>query len=114
MSTDIIERANQELGSELYALAHEQSVWSQETFGADARRGPIGPLKHLEKEAKEAQDKPDDMSEYADCLLLVLDAARRAGLKPLALVREARAKMVINKQRKWSTPTDDNPVEHVR
>jgi ParB family transcriptional regulator, chromosome partitioning protein len=114
MSRDIIERANEELGRELYTLANEQAVWSQETFGSDSERGPIGPLKHLEKEAKEAQDNPDDFSEYADCLLLVLDSARRAGLRPMALVQAAREKMVVNKARLWSTPTDDNPVEHVR
>lgn len=105
---------DQTLGRELYELAHDASVWSQATFGADSVRGPIGPLKHLEKEAREAQDSIDDESEYADCLLLVLDAARRAGMGPLALVRAAKAKMIINKQRTWPVPTDDNPVEHLR
>ena len=52
--------------------------WSQATFGTDAERGAIGPLKHLEKEAREAQEALDPI-EIADCLLLVFDAARRSG-----------------------------------
>ena len=103
-----------ELGINLNCLAEDQSAWSQATFGRDCERGPIGTLKHLAKEAVEAQEKPDDEFEYADCLLLVLDAARRAGLSPLQLVKVARDKMVINKTREWLKPTDDNPVEHVR
>lgn len=103
-----------ELGLNLNCLAEDQSAWSQAVFGSDSQRGPIGPLKHLAKEAVEAQDNPDDEFEYADCLLLILDAARRAGFSPLSLVKTARDKMVINKKRTWSKPTDDNPVEHVR
>lgn len=103
-----------ELGINLNCLAEDQAAWSQAVFGCDSQRGPIGPLKHLEKEAVEAQENPEDEFEYADCLLLVLDAARRAGFSPLSLVKTARDKMVINKQRSWPTPKDDSPVEHVR
>ncbi|MBF9651862.1 DUF550 domain-containing protein, partial [Streptococcus pseudopneumoniae] len=31
--------------------------WSAETFGPRSHRGPIGPLKHLEKEAREAYEE---------------------------------------------------------
>ena len=34
----------------------QQAEWSRATFGSDTERGPLGPLKHLEKEAKEAQE----------------------------------------------------------
>ena len=92
----------------------DQAEWSQRTFGSDELRGPLGPLKHLEKEAKEAQEKPDDLFEYADCLFLIFDAARRAGMTLTQLLSTCEQKLEINKQRKWSKPTDDNPVEHVR
>lgn len=93
---------------------NNQAVWSQNTFGLDTERGPIGPLKHLAKEAQEAQEKPDDETEYADCVFLVFDAARRAGMTLEKLISTCEHKLEVNKQRKWSKPTDDNPVEHIR
>ena len=102
------------LGERLLLLAKDQSDWSQTTFGTDQERGPLGALRHLEKEARETQAAPDDVEEYADCFLLILDAARRAGISPLQLIEAAQRKMVINRQRTWPRPVDDQPVEHVR
>lgn len=102
------------LGELLSSLAKDQSEWSQATFGTDAERGPLGALRHLEKEALETQAAPNDIGEYADCFLLILDAARRAGISPLQLIEAAQRKMVINRQRTWPRPVDDQPVEHVR
>ncbi len=103
-----------DLGAELWSLANDQAKWSQATFGTDAERGPIGALRHLEKEAREAAENPTDRSEYADCLLLILDASRRAGMTTLELIKEAQRKMEINKARTWAKPTSDDPVEHTR
>jgi len=92
-----------------------QAEWSQATFGLDSERGPIGPLKHLEKEAGEAQKDPKDLMEYVDCLFLVCDATRRAGFTVEDLMVAAWGKLVINKARKWQKPTNPNEaVEHVR
>ncbi len=102
------------LGEQLLALANNQADWSQATFGTDQERGPLGALRHLEKEARETQAAPDDIEEYADCFLLILDAARRAGISPLQLIEASKRKMEINRQRKWPRPVDDQPVEHVR
>ena len=99
-------------------LIDDQSEWSQATFGRDSERGPIGALKHLEKEAVEAQKAvpfPSDLrEELADCLLLLLDATRRGHFNLDDIVRAAQAKMVVNKARTWPKPTSDEPVEHVR
>lgn len=92
----------------------DQAAWSQKTFGADTERGPIGPLKHMLKEVQEVLEKPTDVEEYADLLLLLMDSSRRAGINPMALLQAARAKMRKNKQREWPKPTSDEPVEHVR
>jgi len=109
--------------NEFRDLVAEQSEWSQSTFGSDQKRSCLGALKHLEKEAKEAQEafvlseangKADLHEEIADCFLLILDASRRSGLIPMDLVRLAQRKMAINKTRTWPTPVDDQPVEHVR
>lgn len=104
-----------DLGSELADLADDQAEWSQATFGSDKERGPVGPLKHLEKEAREAAANPSDISEHADCLILILDASRRAGFTILDVVRAATEKMIQNKARTWPKATAaDMPVEHVR
>jgi len=112
-----------EAGIRLMALAMDQATWSQETFGKDPEypetptgeeRGPIGALKHLEREAREAQAQPLDVTEYADCLLLVLDSSRRAGFRIRDLITAAENKMVINKARRWPKTHGDVPTEHVR
>ena len=46
-------------------VRREHAEWSDKTFG-DV--GPVGPLKHLSKEALEAAAEPDDLSEWADML----------------------------------------------
>lgn len=112
----LIDRINElaHVGLQLTTLAVVQSTWSQATFGTDAERGPLGALRHLEKESREAQDKPGDAEELADCFLLILDAARRSGIGPLQLIEAAQRKMDINRTRQWPKPVDDQPVEHVR
>lgn len=45
-------------------VRNEHAKWSQATFGVV---GPVGPLKHLSKEALEAAEQPGDLSEWADC-----------------------------------------------
>jgi hypothetical protein len=98
-------------------IAADAAIWSQLTFGSDEVRGPIGPLKHLEKEAKEVQEKPDDLVEYADCLLLVLDSARRAGFSLRQLLDATDAKLQINKKRVWPKPQpgqEKEAIEHNR
>lgn len=95
----------------------EQSLWSQATFGTDSERGPAGALKHLEKEAREAKAENDPKKrsvEIADCLFLVFDAARRHGMTYDDLVGTAFGKLAVNRARKWTKPTTDEPVEHDR
>lgn len=44
-------------------IRQRHAEWSDATFG---NVGPVGPLKHLSKEALEAAAEPDDLSEWAD------------------------------------------------
>lgn len=93
----------------------EQALWSQETFGSDAERGPTGPLKHLAKEVAEVQKDPTDLMEFVDCLFLIFDSTRRAGFEFEQLRKAAWQKLEINKARKWQKPSSpDEAVEHVR
>jgi hypothetical protein len=92
----------------------KHAEWSQATFGSDETRGPIGALKHLQKEAGEALEHIDDLEEYADCMLLILDATRRAKFTYEQLIEAMWLKLGKNKQRMWPEPKPDEPVEHTK
>lgn len=108
-------RYNLRLGLRMRKFWNDHADWSRSTFGSDETRGPLGPLKHLAKEAVEAQEHPHDRSEYADCFLLICDAARREGMTLDDLLEEAEKKLAICKTRKWQTGVPEGEaVEHVR
>jgi len=105
------------LGLKLEGVYNEIIQWAATTFGPSSERGPIGPLKHLEKEAKEAQESPFDESEYADCMILVMDCAHRAGIDLDDLIDSVIRKMEVNKSREWPDWKDSDqnePIEHIR
>lgn len=92
----------------------ELSVWSQQTFGPDDYRGPLGPLQHLAKEVQETLQAPGDIVEYADMMHLVLDSARRAGFSYEELISACFSKLEINKSRTWGPWNPSVPTEHKR
>ena len=77
-------------------VRRDHAAWSQATFG-DV--GPVGPLKHLSKEALEAAAEPDDLSEWADMQFLLWDAQRRAGITDEQITQAMIEKLAVNKQR---------------
>ncbi|UEP18880.1 EaA protein [Klebsiella phage vB_Kp_IME328] len=85
--------------------------WSDCQFG---NVGPVGPLKHLAKEAIEAAEAPDDISEFADILMLVWDATRRAGFSDEQLAEAVAEKLDRNKRRAWGEVKDGEPCHHVK
>ncbi|HDY8376112.1 TPA: DUF550 domain-containing protein [Klebsiella pneumoniae] len=89
-------------------IAHAE--WSQATFG---NVGPIGPLKHLSKEALEAAAEPGDLSEWADMQFLLWDAQRRAGIADEQITQAMIEKLAVNKQRSWPEPKDGEPRLHI-
>ncbi len=92
-------------------VRREHAVWSQATFG-DV--GPVGPLKHLSREALEAAAEPGDLSEWADMQFLLWDAQRRAGISDKQLTQAMVEKLVVNKQRDWPEPIDGEPRLHIK
>lgn len=92
-------------------VRREHAEWSQATFG-DV--GPIGPLKHLSKEALEAAAQPDDLSEWADMQFLLWDAQRRAGITDEQITQAMIEKLAVNKQREWPAPKDGEPRLHIK
>ncbi|WP_407081043.1 DUF550 domain-containing protein [Klebsiella variicola] len=89
----------------------EHAEWSQATFG---NVGPVGPLKHLSKEALEAAAEPGDLSEWADMQFLLWDAQRRAGVTDEQITQAMIEKLAVNKQRKWPAPKDGEPRLHIK
>ncbi|MBS8457893.1 DUF550 domain-containing protein [Escherichia coli] len=89
----------------------QHAKWSDSTFGCV---GPIGPLKHLSKEALEAAAEPDDLSEWADMQFLLWDAQRRAGISDAEITVAMEDKLKINMERQWPEPKDGEPRLHIK
>lgn len=92
-------------------VRREPAEWSQTTLG---NVGPIGPLKHLSKEALEAAAEPCDLSEWADMQFLLWDAQRRAGITDEQITLAMIDKLAVNKQRSWPEPKDGEPRLHIK
>ncbi|EDT2961156.1 DUF550 domain-containing protein [Salmonella enterica subsp. enterica] len=92
-------------------VRHEHADWSDATFG-DA--GPIGPLKHLSKEALETAAELGDLSEWADMQFLLWDAQRRAGITDEQIALAMVEKLAVNKKREWPEPKDGEPRLHIK
>lgn len=100
-----------ESGPERAHIRRMHAEWSQSTFGSV---GPIGPLKHLSKEALEAANEPGDLSEWADMQFLLWDAQRRAGITDEQITQAMVEKLAINKARHWPEPKDGEPRLHIK
>jgi hypothetical protein len=96
----------------LQKLQDEITTWADSTFGGN--RKPKSVIAHLAKEVMELYDDPTDLSEYADVLILTLNAAKLAGYDVNLLVLGIEAKMIINKQRKWGKPDNNGVIEHIK
>ncbi|ECE9655289.1 DUF550 domain-containing protein [Salmonella enterica subsp. enterica serovar Bareilly] len=92
-------------------IRREHAEWSDKTFG-DV--GPVGPLKHLSKEALETAAEPDDLSEWADMQFLLWDAQRRAGITDEQIALAMVEKLAVNKKREWPEPKDGEPRLHIK
>lgn len=92
-------------------IRQRHAEWSQATFG-DV--GPVGPLKHLSKEALEAAAEPEDLSEWADMQFLLWDAQRRAGISDVEITAAMEEKLKVNMARQWPEPKDGEPRFHIK
>jgi hypothetical protein len=80
----------------------DRREFSYKTFGNPSERDCVHPLVHLKEEVQELIDNPNDEMEWADCWLLLLDAAERKGYSVDDLVGFGLRKLEINKKRTWS------------
>ncbi|EJB6532625.1 DUF550 domain-containing protein [Salmonella enterica] len=92
-------------------IRKRHAEWSDSTFG---NVGPVGPLKHLSKEALEASAEPGDLSEWADMQFLLWDAQRRAGISDGEITAAMEEKLKVNMARQWPEPKDGEPRLHIK
>jgi hypothetical protein len=85
--------------------------WSDSVFAED--RGPEGAIHHLELEVQELKADPYDLEEYADCQMLLFDAARMAGFSLEDLEVALQIKLEKNKRRKWGKDLGNGAIGHL-
>lgn len=80
-------------------------------------RVQAGVVDHITKELREILDAPDDLSEWADVIILALDGAQRTGADPQAIIDAIVAKQAKNEARDWPDWRTQDPtkaIEHQR
>ncbi len=90
----------------------ELGEWADTTF--PGHRTTMRCLLHLREEVNELIDAPDDRSEFADAFMLLLDAARKAGITPDDLIRAGYGKLEICRQRQWGPPDENGVIRHTK
>ncbi len=92
-------------------LQADWTAWGKKTF-PHATLSTI--LAHLRAELKEVEDNPKDPLEWADVLMLILQAAHREGFTMEHLFEACETKFQINQQRQWGKPNSEGFSEHIK
>jgi len=92
-------------------LQFDLKSWTEKQF---PQRTTSSILAHLRKETEEVEGDPKDIMEYADCMMLLLDAASYNGVRASDILTACYTKLSINKKRNWGSPNDQGFVEHVK
>lgn len=101
------------MSSFLTEYLQRQKEWSTKTFNPGKRT--IGITEHIKKEIEEIRQKPTDVMEWVDIIILALDGYWRAGGDPKDIEVDLHYKQRKNFNRTWPTPTsEDEAVEHDR
>lgn len=109
--------------NELQTLMDAIAKWSDATFGEGQKTIPI--LYHLQKEVSELMEavtldkalgrwSDKTTEEFADCFMLLIDAATHHGITAKELIDVSQAKLEINKNRKWGKPDENGVIEHLQ
>lgn len=91
-------------------LQNDIGVFTEKTFPSSTA---VSKAKHLSAEALEAAADPSDVLEWADCMILLLDGARKAGFSVDDIHAAVIRKMDINKRRNWGAPDTDGVCRHI-
>lgn len=109
------ESENSSLKLELVQHLYRQRAFSKATFGPGQRTE--GVLDHAIKEIEEIREKPDDLEEWIDLILLAFDGAWRAGFTPEEIVKMILFKQGKNEDRvwpDWRSADQSKAIEHVK
>ena len=90
-------------------LQHALKQWTEKQFPT-RNTGSI--MAHLKSEADEVEENATDVFEYADCMMLILDAASYNNIHASDILRACEEKLEINKNRTWGEPNSDGFCEH--
>lgn len=109
-------RAEMERSTPAIDVAHlaRQRAWSHNTFGPGPRT--LGIVNRIRKELAEIEQAPDDLTEWADVIILGFDGAWRAGYDPAQIIDAIKAKQTRNEARKWPhwrTASQHEPIGHI-
>jgi NTP pyrophosphatase (non-canonical NTP hydrolase)/DNA-directed RNA polymerase subunit RPC12/RpoP len=120
----------------LQRLQNEIKKWSDSAFGMYRHGVPI--IHHLKAETDELidalethhkgiygnsdesalkryrEDKENILMEFADCFMLLIDAASHEQITINMLAEATARKLEINKKRKWGKPNELGYTEHIK
>lgn len=98
----------------LIEMEKHRFEWSSKTFPAATSKSA---LSHLKSEVLEIESNLNngikDVTEYADALMLIMDAAGRDGFTALDVLNAFRDKHEVNKQRNW-IKNEDGSYYHTK
>lgn len=85
---------------------------AETAFSVFADATAVQHLQKLKTEAQETIEQPDNVEEYADCLIALLGAAAKQGIQPKELMDAAINKNYLNRtKRTWAKK--DGMYQHV-
>lgn len=100
---------------DLIGHLYRQRAFSHATFGPGLRTQMVSD--HIKKELVEIADKPRDLNEWVDVILLAMDGAWRTGAPPEEIANAIARKQDKNEKREWPdwrTADPNKAIEHVR
>lgn len=121
----------------LQLFIDKQSEWSDKTFGDGKGKLTVPKLSHLKKEIDELVEILEKYyiaknskgvttadkglmylggisEEFADCFILLFDAARCYGMNAEMILAAMELKLEINKTRKWKKVDKNRVIEHIK
>lgn len=91
-------------------LQYDLRQWTEKQFPTRSMRSILA---HLREEIQELEDQPKDIKEFADCFMLLLDAASFQEIYISDIWRAAGEKLIENKDRTWGEPNEEGFCEHI-
>lgn len=88
-----------------------QAEFSQKTFGPNWSIESC--LSHITKEVEEIREAPDDLSEWADVILLAFGGALRRNFTPQQILDAIRDKHELNENRNWPDWRTQEPGQSI-